>query len=486
MADLDPRRYVLKAPSGDGLRGIPTPISIVTADGSDLLGQLGGAGASVLPAAQGLRFALDNNLNTGFGWHGDSTGDSTGADPADIRTPTRLAELIGEAYPNYHVLSRHWNTVTETFDQPVVLQAAPAGQAFTRFNGRSARFVPSLFITGNMDLRAKVDIPNTATGADQTLAAQVSRDGTPWGTAFVFRWQLMASGKVRLAISYDGGSWDTFESSIVMPSAFAGWMRVTLQITPSGTDGNITCRFWTSTDGGTWTEFGAMGSYGGPRSPLFASTNSDFEIGGYAWQPASDPLHGKVYEVEIRDGIDGPLLAPALPHLWERFADPTTTYGGAPTLYLVNASAGGTDLAYQRNAARLKKMTPNYGQVVTYFNDSHNEAGSSGAITWLPPYKAWVEAVQARLPLTAAIAVGQNPHTPAWANESSYGISHVFRISELATYSGRQGWGFLDLFSAFLNDPAGINALVGGDGLHPTQAGYALAGDVAFAQLGIR
>jgi hypothetical protein len=485
MADLDPRRYVLKAPSGDGLRGIPTPISIVTADGSDLLGQLGGAGASALPAAQGLRFALDNNLNTGFGWHGDSTGDSTGADPADIRTPTRLAELIGEAYPNYHVLSRHWNATSETFDQPVVLQASPAGQAFTQFNGRSARFTPSLFTTGNMDLRAKVSIPNTATGTDQVLAAQVTRDGTPWGTAFVFRWALTDAGAMRLAISYDGGSWDNFVSSANVSASYAGWLRATLQITP-GASGNITVRFYTSVDGASWTALGNTASYGGPRSPLFASTNSDFEIGGYAWQPASDPLHGKVYEVEIRDGIDGPLLAPALPHLWERFADPTTTYGGAPTLYLVNASAGGTDLAYQRNAARLKKMTPNYGQVVTYFNDSHNEAGASGAITWLPPYKAWVEAVQARLPLTAAIAVGQNPHTPAWANESAYGISHVFRISELATYSGRQGWGFLDLFSAFLNDPAGINALVGGDGLHPTQAGYALAGDVAFAQLGIR
>jgi hypothetical protein len=46
MSELDPRRYVLKAPSGDGLHGTPTPISIVTADGSDLLGQLGGGGQS--------------------------------------------------------------------------------------------------------------------------------------------------------------------------------------------------------------------------------------------------------------------------------------------------------------------------------------------------------------------------------------------------------------------------------------------------------
>jgi lysophospholipase L1-like esterase len=50
MSELDPRRYVLKAPAGDGLHGIPTPISIVTADGADLLGQLGGAPAYVQEA----------------------------------------------------------------------------------------------------------------------------------------------------------------------------------------------------------------------------------------------------------------------------------------------------------------------------------------------------------------------------------------------------------------------------------------------------
>jgi hypothetical protein len=66
-------------------------------------------------------------------------------------------------------------------------------------------------------------------------------------------------------------------------------------------------RFYTSVDGANVDPPRQHRQLRRPRfAPVRHHGNSDFEIGGYAWQPASDPLHGKVYEVEIRDGIDGP------------------------------------------------------------------------------------------------------------------------------------------------------------------------------------
>lgn len=437
------------------------------------------------PSTAGLRFALANGLSTGFSWHGDSTEVSDGTDNTDLRGPVRLAKLIAAAYPNYHVLSRLWDAGNQRFAAPVVLQSAAGGQAYTNFGQRSVRYPSSLFSTGNLDLRIKLDAG--VTSGQQVLIAQDAGDNVTFGTAFVFRWVINTDGTMLLGISYNGAAFDNFSSTATLPASFTGlWLRATCQITADATNGSIAVNFYTGTDGVNWTQLGATaGPYVGPRSAMYATTLSNFEVGAEAWQPAAQPLTGKVYEVEIRDGIDGPLLAPALPRLWERYPDPFTTYGGAPTLYLINASAGGADLAYHTDPTRLKKLTPDYGQVTAFFADSHNEVGKSGPVTWLAPYKAWVDAVLARLPGAAPIAVAQNPHTSAWIHESEYGVSHVKRLGELATYAGRQGWGLLDLYSAYMADSRGLSVLIDPDGFHPSQTGYALTGTTAASLVGI-
>jgi lysophospholipase L1-like esterase len=62
MSELDPRRYILRAPSGDGLHGIPTPISIITEDGSDLLSRIAASGGSGAAAAGHTLVALGDSI----------------------------------------------------------------------------------------------------------------------------------------------------------------------------------------------------------------------------------------------------------------------------------------------------------------------------------------------------------------------------------------------------------------------------------------
>jgi hypothetical protein len=220
-------------------------------------------------------------------------------------------------------------------------------------------------------------------------------------------------------------------------------------------------------------------------SALYDAGTGFFELGADNWQPSGDPANGRIYEAQIRDGVDGPTIAPCLPELWEQYGDGSVTFGGAPTLYLVNTSISGSRMTAHSSAAQVALETPNYGQQIQVFNDSHNETNASGPAGWISPYQAWVAAFQARLPLTKPVAVLQNPHTNAWVNEAAYGQAHPVRLDELRALANAQNWGIVDLFGAFTNDGRGPTQLIQSDGLHPTQTGYDLAARVVARQVGL-
>jgi hypothetical protein len=442
-----------------------------------------------------LRSAMDAGRPACFMWIGDSTGDSDGTNASDLRTPTRLAQLLGKAYPQYHVLSRTMKADGTGYGPTVVLQAAAAGQRFAHFGGpRSLRWRPTdytttRFTSGDVDIRVlyKPD-GGWASGDTRILAARRLKDvdgATASSVLEQFRFMLEGAGTLRFDWSTNGTGIDKQNVRSSVPITMSADAPVWLRATLSFVSGSFTQHFYTSTDGQTWSELGTpIGPYA--SSPLFDAYQGFFELGAESWQPAANGALGNIYEVEIRDGIGGPTVAPVLPELWERYGDTTAaTFGGAPTLMLVNASRSGTALSYHTASPRLGVETANYGQQVVIFNDSHNEGSVSGPGGWIGPYRAWVAAVLARLPLAAVAVVLQNPHTAAWANEAAYGYSHQLRLDELRQLAAAQRWSILDLFEAFTNDSRGLAVLVQADGLHPTQPGYALAADVAATAIGI-
>jgi lysophospholipase L1-like esterase len=445
-------------------------------------------------AFRSLRSALDAGRSCAFTRLGDSTGDSDGTNSADLRWTTRFAEKLAAAYPGYRVESRTWDHTLQGFRAPVILQAGPSGPRYVQTTNRSMRYFPedtavTAFASGNLDLRIKV-APNAwapGSGGERVLIARKFPNGASgYSTVNQFRWRLSQSGFLRLAVSKDGTGWNSDWVSSVAVTGFAdgapAWLRVTNEIVPGTSE---TCKFYTSTDGVTWTQLGTTQSFSGAASAMFATVVPQFEIGAEDWQPSSGAALGKLYEVQIRDGINGPMIAPALPELWERYGDAATSLGGSPTLTLINASRSGSDMSYHTDPVRLKLETPNYGQVLAIFDDSHNEVAKVGGAQWTKPLTDWVAAVQARLPLASAAIVGQNPHTSAWANETLYGPSHQRRIDEARALAGVKRWGFLDFYGGFLRDPRGLTALVQSDGLHPTQDGYELAASIAARLYGL-
>jgi hypothetical protein len=451
--------------------------------------------AAPAPQFASLTRQLDAGRSAAFSFFGDSTGDSDGSVAANDRTSARFARQLARRYPSHHVLMRAWDATNEDFFPWVTMQAQAAGRRYAAITTRSLRYVPSsataLQPSANVvDVRALVSLQTLTPSSDSTILCSARKDVS--GTIsndLQWEFRLKSTGALSMRFSTDGAAYATEKLSTATLSgvALAGapiWLRCVQTVTPNS---GYSFSFYTSTDGVAWTQLGTTISGTNASQPAMwtPSTGHFVEVGGFGWQPVATPLTGaQFYEVDVRDGAGGPSVVPRSINRWERYGDSSTTYGGAPTLYVLNASRSGSAMSYHTDPTRLKKETPDYGQVLAIFNDSHNEATSTGSL-WVPPYQSWVQSVQGRLTSATIAVIGQNPHTSAWANEAQYGPEHVTRIFELSALAAASGWAFVNIYQAYQNDARSVVNLIGPDGLHPTPDGYALSGDTVARAAGI-
>ena len=450
-------------------------------------------GIAALPAFASIRNALKAGRSCAIWGSGDSTMDAS----ISLNRPLEnAARIIGVKYPNLRIVSHTRDGATDKWKAPAVLQAGSAGRRYAQFTSRSLRYrtpVARQLATGNVDMAALISPNSWTPTASQIIITRAAKgdpagDGSAALNELQFDFRLSPAGALVTRWSANGTSWVSDKTSTVAitppaPGAFL-WVRATIELNVSG---SYYVKFYTSTenDGATWTQLGT------PITAVSASTmwtvadDAFFEIGAQRWQATNNPFLGKIAEVRIRDGVDGPLVAPVLPELWERYPDAATTFGGSQTLTILNAARAGSQMSYHTDPVRIVNETPDYGQSVLVFCHSHNEVGRSGQVAWLGPYLAWVNAVKSLVPNAAVAVVKQNPHTSAWVNEAAYGLSHIIRLDELERLAAANGWGVIDYFSGFLTDPRTLSTLISADGLHPSDAGgYPLAGAIVARAIG--
>jgi hypothetical protein len=455
--------------------------------------------STVSPAFAAVRHALDAGETFAIGCSGDSTGDDDGS--ASLATSfagggvlwfERAMKKIAAAYPNYHVMSKHWNGSTEVFDPWVTLQAQVAGPFAVNFAGRSLRYTKPdgtgpKFATNVIDISARIAPTTWTPAAEQIIVGQMIGTRT-YGTDNTFWFSIKPTGVLSLRwYGVDGTALAQNLDSTVAVAGTAGQflnVRVTLEVIVGTSE---TIKFYTHDDTtSTWTQLGSTISYTGSVVAINPNTTAALEIGGVGWQPAGSPFAGRVSEVSIRDSLQGGTVAPSSLARWERYPDASTTYSGAPTLYVINSSRAGSAMTYHTDTVRLPKLSPDYGELIRYFNDSHNETGNQGAFNWTVPYVAWVTAMTARLTQAKPCAVLQNPHNTTWANEVAYGQDHKTRIAQLAALAVQNNWGALDAYDAFLKDGRTLSVLISADGLHPeTTTGMELWASTAVRMIGI-
>jgi hypothetical protein len=388
---------------------------------------------------------------------GDSTGDAVD------EWFYLLAQALAAKYPAFTVKHRVWSDAAQAFGAPTTIQTGTGGveRAVVLASSGTVAAVafPGSNITGDLDIRVKLKSPDWSNGT-QTVASKFGASGNR-----SFRFQLNSAGNLIFDWSTDGTNLQSAANSNT-PVPFAdnatGWVRVVLDV-DNGAGGHD-IKFYTSADGITWTQLGATVTRATGATTVFASTFS-YELG--ARTSTAEPLVGgaRLNEAQIRDGIDGPTIAPRPASLWERgVGTGVPTIEGAPVLTMLNGSHPGAPISYLNDATRVKKMTPNYGQALVFFSDSHNEQNTTGQ-SWITLLSAWIADVLGRFPMAAPVLLTQNPrYSPA-----TFIDTHAVRRRQTIGWARQQGYGVIDTYGAFLADGRG-SALINADGIHPTQS----------------
>ena len=381
------------------------------------------------------------------------------------------SQWLAAQFPAYTINYRLWNTTNIDYEAPTRLQTGPSGERYVPYGSAGQSYEPDSAtnsITGDLDIRVDVSCTSWNTGSEQVLAAKFAGSGV---RSFYFT--LSTAGQLQLWWTADG-------TTLIGKQVASGWtvptagtrkyLRVVLDVN-NGASGNDV-KFYESTDtGATWSQIGTTVTTAGTTS-IFDST-TELQIGARGGSVgAGANLFGKIYHAEIRDGINGPLVAPAMPELWSNQGVSQIPVG-SPVLTVVNGSHPGADIdtlggtvSGVYDPKRVPLMTPKYGQALVTVSCSHNDGIQKGA-AYLAKWTTLFTAIKTKFPYAGHMISTQNPRISPASNITS----HAVRNSQLIGYAVSQRMGVLDAWAAITNSGQPIGDLVGADGIHPTPAG---------------
>jgi lysophospholipase L1-like esterase len=388
---------------------------------------------------------------------GDSTGNETG------EWVYLLGQSLAARYPSVGVRHRLWNDATQRYDAPAVIQTPPLGYRHVNLTGGFMWFphTAAQSIVGDIDVRVKVAMNDWTPATNQVLVSKFGGVGKN-----AWRFYVNASGRPVFEWSTNGAYALPSIVASVSPTVADGtelWLRATLDV--DNGSGGYTATLYTSADGSSWTTLGSAVTTTAGVTNIF-DANNQMELGSRA--SGADILAGKVFEVEVRKGIDGPTVLPVAPGQWQPSG--SLTHAGSPVLDIINASHSGASIAYLNDAVRLPKLTPDYGTLLTFISCSHNDGTWLGP-TYLMQYDTLLASIKARQPLTVPVVIGQNPRS----SPATWLVEHASRIAQQRAWASRNGAAFVNVYGAFTSDPRALSLLVSGaDGIHPTAAGSVL------------
>ena len=194
-------------------------------------------------------------------------------------------------------------------------------------------------VTGDIDIRAKVSLDDWTPASLTNLVGKIDS-----GTTRSYWFEVTTGGILQLNWSADGSTPITTSSTVATGFADGAtkWVRTTLDVDNGAAGRDV--KFYTSDDGVSWLQLGSTVTVAGTTS-IFDSTS--VVTVGARYPGSSVLLAGKVYEAQVRAGIDGPIVARFDPVAIERtgLRTPTTTVqpGGTPNMLTPNQASIETD-----------------------------------------------------------------------------------------------------------------------------------------------
>lgn len=401
-------------------------------------------------------------------------GDSTGW--PDYQWARKLADRFASAFPSLRVQYERFNNTTQDFSPVVVVQEGSQGERSIRFTGVKGRFQPAADVgdwTTDLDVSLKVSLDNWAPSSQQALVSRMNN--TNGQKAFNF---YAFFGTLRADLSVDGTNVVSVTSSAGhgLANGAIKWVRMTY----TASDGTV--RFYTSDDGVSWTQLGSTLT-SGVAGALYKPSVKDYEIGSFngnanAGAGASQKLTGNIYDVRIRNGINGPIMNTTPIDSWI-FADGDgTSVVGSQTLYINNGSIPGATLSYLSDSTRLKMLTRSINHGVMLMSCSHNDMTNLSKTQLLDPWSSFLTSLKSRCPNAGFALLTQNPRiSPAVLIEA-----HAQRLKKLMVWASNNNVEVIDTYSAFLKDGRPLTSLIDTDGIHPVPVGGDLWADTVFSR----
>ncbi len=177
-------------------------------------------------------------------------------------------------------------------------------------------------ITGDIDIRIYMAADNWKTPAADSQKVATKANAAPNISWLCYINSNLGAGKPLFGWSADGTNFVDSgpiecSAAVTFTAGQAATMRYTLDVDNGA--GGYDLKFWTSTDYnpdtgvGTWTQLGTTVT--GASATSIANTNAPVQISSYNGAAGDEPYAGKVYRVQVYDGIGGTLvndLNPAL------------------------------------------------------------------------------------------------------------------------------------------------------------------------------
>jgi hypothetical protein len=181
------------------------------------------------------------------------------------------------------------------------------GEDFLFLSGTSGDYAStpdaaSLDIVGDIDLRVRVALDDWTPAAESTLIAKYTATSDERSYALA----VTTGGNLLLRWTEDGSTELTETSSAAtgFTDGTTHWVRATLDVDDGASDAQAT--FYTSDDGVTWTQLGAVQAVGATTS-IYAST-AVLELGSQSAGTVNVSA-GKIFQAAVLSGIAGSSVA---------------------------------------------------------------------------------------------------------------------------------------------------------------------------------
>jgi hypothetical protein len=165
--------------------------------------------------------------------------------------------------------------------------------------------VPASSITGDLDVRVKCRAVDwTPASAMYLVSHAVDATHFGWGL------RLLATSAPDFVFTVDGSTFIQHLCTASLPGVVDNVTDIWIKVTFDADDGlgNAVTKFYTSSDGSTWTQLGSTVTDAAGPYVLYSPAATGMKVGAYT-SAGLGGWNGYIYKAEIRNGIAGTVVA---------------------------------------------------------------------------------------------------------------------------------------------------------------------------------